>query len=382
MVDQEPTNRGAWLSAFNTPLEIVDLPIPKATSGSAVVQILATRVVPYLGRIHRGEVKPTNLMLPLIPNANCVGRVIMDGPDAVLIKLGDIVWCESTIHGRDDPSVQIVQGHLGGEGDRGRKLMQGEWRDGSFQRYQKVPLESCNLLDTDHLKQLGYTLPELTCLPLYIIAAGAIIEVAQVKTGDVLVMGPATGSFGSVAVQLALLAGASVIALGRRQDTQNELKELLDNPDNLQTLVMTGDKEADAAAICKLTPGQLGCDIYNDWTPGWLETSPYLSTSLKVLKNHGRVILSGAAYGEVRVPYAESIHLNRSFIVRWTASREIIERVLSMLHQGTLKIGKSVGAQVATFPLELVEDGKEWAEKHGGFKKYAIILPRCPVQSR
>ncbi|KAH6981501.1 hypothetical protein EDB80DRAFT_873356 [Ilyonectria destructans] len=137
----QTTNQGYWLSSFSEPGKIIDLPVPKASSGSAVVQVLATLVLPYLSRIHRGEVQQANLILPLVPNANCIGRITEVGADATLLKPGDLVWVDRTIISRDDPTVVIVQGHLGGLGERGQTLMQGEWRDGSFQKYQKVPLE-------------------------------------------------------------------------------------------------------------------------------------------------------------------------------------------------------------------------------------------------
>ncbi|CAN9337863.1 unnamed protein product [Alternaria alternata] len=111
-------NRAVWLSSFSSPSEVVSLPIPTATQGSAVIRIEATFLTPYT--------------------------------DA--------------------------------------KLMH-EWRDGSLQQFQKVPLENCFLLNEQRLLgELTYTSADLTLLPVYMVAAGALIEAANIKAGETVVI--------------------------------------------------------------------------------------------------------------------------------------------------------------------------------------------------
>ncbi|EEU35778.1 uncharacterized protein NECHADRAFT_82192 [Fusarium vanettenii 77-13-4] len=375
------SNKGYWLSSFSEPGKIIDLPVPKASSGSVVVEVLATLVLPYLTQIHQGGVQQANLMLPLVPNANCIGRIIEVGPDATLLKPDDLVWADSTIISRDDSTVVIVQGHLGGLGERGRTLMQGEWRDGSFQQYQKVPLESCHLLNTNRLiKDLGYNLLELTTIILYTVAGGAMLEIANLQVGQTVVIGPATGSFSGAAVELALVCGANVVAIGRTKETLAELKEKLGNPERLKYAVMTGDVDSDAAAILRLTPDGKGADVFNDWTPGWIEKPLFLQAGLKTLKAWGKVVLSGAAWGSADIPYAESIHNNWQVIARWCCTRATLTRVLDLINQGQLKIGKSTGGEFTTFEqVEDVERAKEHASKNGRFKQYTVLLPSGPI---
>lgn len=162
------TNRGYWLSSFSKPGEVIDLPTPQAGPGSAVVQVAATLILPYVAKVHRGEIPQLNLALPMVPNANCVGRVLEVGPDAARVRPGDWVWVDGTVHARDDALVKIVQGHHGGEGTAGRVLMQGEWRDGSMQRVMKAPLESCHVIDQEYLfGKEGHAPEELTPIILY-----------------------------------------------------------------------------------------------------------------------------------------------------------------------------------------------------------------------
>ncbi|KAI3397676.1 hypothetical protein diail_10445 [Diaporthe ilicicola] len=100
------TNRGYWLSSFSEPGKLIDLPTPQAGPGSAVVQGTATLILPYIARVHRGEIPALNLALPLVPHANCVGRVLEVGPDAARVKPGDCVWVDGTVHPRDRESCQ------------------------------------------------------------------------------------------------------------------------------------------------------------------------------------------------------------------------------------------------------------------------------------
>lgn len=374
------TNRGYWLSSFEEPGKVVDLPIPQAGPGSAVVQVVATLILPYVAKVHRGEIPQLNLALPLVPNANCVGRVLDVGPDAARIRPGDWVWVDGTVHARDDALVKIVQGHHGGEGPRGRVLMQGEWRDGSMQKVMKAPLESCHLINKEYLfGQEGHAPEELTPIILYNIAGGAIFETAKVQVGETVVIGPATGSFGGAAVELALLSGAKVIMLGRSEGTLRTMKERLGNPEKLQYIAMSGDEDKDTEAIKRLAPG--GVDVFNDWTPGWFEKPLYLPAALKTLNPWARIVLSGAPYGKLELPYKTALHLNWQILARWANTRDTLVRIVKLINDGVLKIGKSGGSEFKTFDtIEDVEGAKEHAADGGRFKSYTVLKPNGDVK--
>ncbi|KAL5592835.1 hypothetical protein FOBRF1_013143 [Fusarium oxysporum] len=224
------TNRALWLSSFDKPLELLDLPVPEATAGSVVVKVLNTVVFPYAEDIHQGKLPVFNLSLPLVPHPSHIGRVHAVGSDAVLANPGDLVFFSAAIYARDDPSVSIIQGHHGGEGPIGRKLMQGEWRDGALQQYQKVPLENIFVLDEDRLcTQLGYTPADLHEISFYSISAGALFEAANLLAGETIVLGPATGTYGGITSDMALALGANVIAIGRSEEKLAHLKQQLGN---------------------------------------------------------------------------------------------------------------------------------------------------------
>lgn len=372
------SNRAVWLKSFISPPELVHLPVPEAGPGSVVIRVLSTWVPPYTAAIHDGSLAVFNLHLPLVPHPANVGRVHAVGPDAVRLEPGDLVYYNPWIKGRDDPTVQIIQGHHGGEGPAGAKLMQGEWRDGAMQQYQKVPLERVFPLNEQKLcGKLGYTAAELQELSLQTMVVGAVCEAARLQAGETIVIGPATGTFGPASVELALLLGANVIALGRDKKKLERLKGQLGDPDRFQYVVMTGAEEVDASAILAATPNGQGVEVFNDWTSGSLETPPFFSAALKALKPEGRVVLSGAPSGQISIPYAYAMHKNLHIIGKIMVEREGIESTIRMVESGFLKMGTLAGAEVTCFPLEKHHEALEHARRYGGYKNYTFVTPNA-----
>ncbi|KAL0929702.1 isopropanol dehydrogenase [Colletotrichum truncatum] len=368
-------NRALWLSSFTEPLSIVELPVPSADAGTVVVQILAAGLAPYTHLIHSGKIPGLNLTPPLVPNPSGIGRVHAVGPDAVRLKAGDLVFIDGLVRGRDDPDICLMPGHMTGGHPKAQKLMQGVWRDGSLQQYQKVPLETCFVLDEERLiGELGYDPAILHTLSHYSVAAGALLEAADVKVAETVIIGPSGGSFGGLAVEVALAAGANVIALGRSETKLKVMREKLNNS-RLSTVAMTGDVEVDAAAIMDATPGKAGAEVFNDWTPGELQTPPYLSAAALALKKDGRIVLSGGAGGNLQLPYGLCLLRNLKLVGKWMCERRTVDQVIRMVTQGQLKIGKESGSEIKLFGLEEHEEAVEHARKYGGWRNYTAILP-------
>ena len=368
-------NSALWLSSFDKPLELVDLPVPEATAGSVVVKVLNTVVFPYAEDIHQGRLPVFNLTLPLVPHPSHIGRVHAVGPDAVLTKPGDLVFFSAPISARDDPDVCIIQGHHGGEGSRGIKLMQGEWRDGSLQQYQKVPLENVFILNEDRLcNQFGYTPADLHEISFYTISAGALCEAAELRAGETIIVGPATGTFGGITSDLALALGANVIAIGRNKDSLERLAKQLEHHERFSYVVMTGDDEADAAAIRKASPDGRGAEVYNDWASGALTGSPYFSAAIRAVRPEGRVVLSGAPSGTIAVPYTLVMHQNLKIIGKVIVSRFGIDLTIKMVQSGVLKLGKRGGSTHKVYSLEDHHEAFHQA-KTNGFRVYTNIAP-------
>ncbi|KAJ6009625.1 hypothetical protein N7522_004641 [Penicillium canescens] len=371
-------NRALWLSSFDKPLELVDLPIPDATVGSVVVQVLNTVIQPYAEDIHTGKLPVFNLSLPLVPHPSHIGRVHAVGPDAVRAKPGDLVFFSGSIQARDDPDVRIIQGHHGGEGDAGRKLMQGEWRDGALQQYQKVPLEAIFVLNEQRLvEELGYSPADLHELSFYVIGVGAICEAAKIQAGETIAIGPATGTFGGISSDVALARGAYVIALGRSEEKLQRLAKQLGNHDRFSYVVMTGDQAADAAAIREATPEGRGVEVFNDWASGELNGSPFLSAAIRAVRPGGRIVLSGGPAGDLQVPYTLVMHLNLQIIGKLMVTRTGVDLTLKMANSGVLKLGKRGGSTHNVYSLEQHHEAFRYAAKNSGFRVYTDIAPNA-----
>ncbi|TDZ25970.1 Alcohol dehydrogenase 1 [Colletotrichum orbiculare MAFF 240422] len=373
MGSSDGTNRALWLASYKEPAKVIDLPIPEAPTGTVVVKILASPIVPYTHLVHAGKFEQMNMPCPYVPNPNAVGRVHAVGPDAVKVKKGDLVYVDATTRGRDDAGKMIMIGHIGGHGEEGKKLTQ-EWRDGSLQQYQKVPLENVYLLDEKRLSEHGYDPAALQSIAHYSVAAGALLEAADVKVAETVVIGPSGGSFGGLAVEVALTAGANVIALGRSESKLAAMREKIGHP-RLKTVVMTGNDDTDAANILAATPNGAGAEIYNDWTPGELKNPPYLNAALRVLKREGRIILSGGASETLTIPYASFGIRNLKLQGKWMCSRSTLEQLIRMIEGGQLRIGKESGSELTVFPLEKHQEAIEHARVNGGWRNYTVIAP-------
>ncbi|PCD25915.1 hypothetical protein AU210_012349 [Fusarium oxysporum f. sp. radicis-cucumerinum] len=351
-------NRALWLSSFDKPLELVELSVHRPRSNSWL-KALNTVIFAYAEDIHTGNLPVFNLSLPLVPHPSHIGRVHSVGSDAMLAKPGNLVFFSAAIYARDDPSVNIIQGHHGGEGTRGHKLMNGEWRD-------------------DRLcKQLGYTPADLHEISSYTIGVGAVLEAAKLATGETIVLGPATGTYGGITSDVALALGANVIAIGRSEGKLAQLQKQLGNHERFSYVVMTGDDQVDAAAIRKASPDGRGVEVFNDWASGNLEGSPFFLAALQAVLPEGRVVLSGAPSGSITVPYTLVMHQNIKIIGKAMVTRAGIESTIKMVNSGVLKLGKRGGSSHKVYKLEEHHEAFEDAKKNSGFRVYTDNAPNA-----
>jgi NADPH:quinone reductase-like Zn-dependent oxidoreductase len=370
-------NWGLWIESFSEPLKVVPLPVPSVTTGSVVTQVLASPIPSYARLVHNGTIKVPNFPLPCVPNPNGVGRVHAVGNDAVRVKPGDLVYIDSAIRGRDDPDVMIMSGHIGGQIDASNKLIQGEWRDGTLQKYHKSPLENIYPLDEKRLcGELGYSTSMLAAIPFYGVAAGAIVEAADVKVAETVVVGASGGVFGGLAVEVALACGANVIALGRSEAKLEAMRAKLGSPPQLSYVVMRGDIETDKAAIRRQTPNGRGAEVYNDWAPSELQGSaPYMAAAVRVLKRGDRVVLSGGSTDNLPVSYVWIMMQDIQIKGKWMCNKKTLEQVIRMIEQGRLRMGLESGPKLAEFTLDQHDQATEHASKHGGWRNYTVLVP-------
>ncbi|KAJ3536087.1 hypothetical protein NM208_g6865 [Fusarium decemcellulare] len=249
-----------------------------------------------------------------------------------------------------------------GFGEASRKFAE-EWRNSTYAEYAKVPLENCHALDKERLfgqpedGGLGYKLDDLTHLFSMLFPFGGLADI-DVKAGDVAIIAPATGRYGSAAVHLALAMGAKVVAIGRNADVLASLEPI--SP-RLTTVTLTGDIEKDTVNLAKATAG--GADAFWDMSPA-VKNLTHFRSCLNVLKPGGRVSLMGGALSEVNFSYLDI--LNKALTIKGTlmCTRDQVRRLVRMVESGSLPLGEKAGmGRVRSFKLEEGEAALDAAAK-------------------
>jgi NADPH:quinone reductase-like Zn-dependent oxidoreductase len=367
------THRALILHSRTEPLRLEKTPLPTATSGSAVVRVLAANIVPYQSEILTG-IRPYPLSLPMTPGNTAIGRVHEVGPDSVSLTQDQLVYVDITLHARDNPSVSILHGIHGGGYPAAQKLMDGEWRNSTYAEYAKVPLENVYPLNEEVLmNKKGYTIEDLSFFPVFLVPFGGFAEV-DVKPAESVIVGPATGRYGGAAVGIALALGASVVALGRNKSALGKLESIYGSTGRLATVALSGDAEADAASVKQAVLNPLGADVYIDLSPPGAGGS-LLALGIDAVRSSGRCILMGGITEQVQIPYPLVMFKSIRIQGRFMYERDHVLRALQLLEAGLLKIGKDVGVETKSYDLENIETGLKTAAELTGWGSNVIVVP-------
>ncbi|KAI3320263.1 NAD(P)-binding protein [Xylariaceae sp. AK1471] len=348
-----PTHRALLLKSSTYPydMSVVEMKTPKAVPGSAVIRVLGSGVLTYGGRVYSGK-KPYLYPEPFVPGSASIGRVAEVGADATTLKPGQLIFFDSFITGRDNTDSLILHGLSSGFNPGSNKLMEGEWHDGTYAEYAKVPLENCFPLDEERLMGdpaaggLGYKLEDLMYLFALMIPCGGLMDVG-VKTGERVIIAPATGTFGSAAILVALALGARVVAMSRNLDALERLKAAYPRA-RLEIAQNTGNVEADTEQLLKGGPA----DVFLDISPGKAITSTHYKSCISALKRGGRVSLMGA-HLELSLPTQVIMLQDITVKGKWMYKLDDIRYLIRLVEHGYLKLDNinTVGA----FPLEQFE---------------------------
>lgn len=139
--------RALVLKTTSEPLLLEVRPIPNAVPGSVVVKVLGLPVLPYLHA------------MSMVPGSSYIARIHATGPDAVSLTPGQLGYCDMAVRARDKPNLAILMGLPGGAAP---KLLEREWRDGSYAEYGKFPNENVFHLNEELLlRQVGYEIEGL-----------------------------------------------------------------------------------------------------------------------------------------------------------------------------------------------------------------------------
>ncbi|MBQ0851785.1 zinc-binding alcohol dehydrogenase family protein [Streptomyces sp. BH-SS-21] len=349
--------RAAVLTQFGAPLTVRELPDPKAGDGEVVVEVLAAGVAPYAAEVFSGK-RNYPLVPPVVPGVGGVGRILHIGPDATRLRVGDLVWCDSTVRSRDDaltPDIALQGWSSRGEG--GAQLAR-HLHDGAFAEFMRVPTENVFPLppaaEDDPARWAALT--------VHAIPYGGLLA-GRLAAGETLLVSGATGNLGSSAVAVALAMGAGrVIAPGRNRAALDLLADRF-GP-RLRPVPLTGDEATDRAALLEAAGGPI--DMVIDLLPPGAPSSASRAAAMTV-REYGRVVLMGGVGmlggDDLALPYPWIMRNSITVRGQWMYPRTANVGIIRLLASGALDLAPE---RVRSFGLDAVNDALAYAAAHGG----------------
>jgi NADPH:quinone reductase-like Zn-dependent oxidoreductase len=257
----------------------------------------------------------STLSFPRIQGADTVGRVVAVGGNVPAERIGERVIVDASIYNRDDDSLADID-------------YIGHGRDGGFAEYAAVPSANAHAIDS------SYSDAELATFWCAYHTGEQMLERADVRRGETVLITGASGGVGSGLVQLVRARGAVPFAVVSRGKEQAVL-------DLGAEAVILRDTE-DLAADLRRVMGDRPLDVVADLVGGAM--FPKL---LNALRPEGRYTTAGAIAGPVvqfdlRTMYLKHLQLHGSS----QGTRGAFARVLGYIGSGAVK-----PILAATFPL-------------------------------
>lgn len=320
------TMKAAIVTAFNQPLEIKQVEIPKVTTGKVLVKMIATGVCHTDLHAMHGDwpVKPT---VPFIPGHEGVGEVVEIGEGIHHLKVGDKVGV---------PWLYSACGHCdhcyaGWETLCKEQQNSGYSVNGSFAEY-------C-LADGEYVGVIPEGVDLLEIAP--ILCAGVTVykglKMTEAKTGDwVAISG--IGGLGHVAVQYAKTMGFNVVAIDV-DDSKLELAQKLGADVGINALKQDV-KEAVMAATGDGCHGVLVTAV----SPKAFEQA------VQIIRRGGTMVLNGLPPGKFDLSIFDMVLEGITVRGSIVGTRLDLKEALEIAARGKVK------AHISVEPLENIND--------------------------
>ncbi|EHA24961.1 hypothetical protein ASPNIDRAFT_182862 [Aspergillus niger ATCC 1015] len=333
------THKAAVIYARDKPLVVENVPRPVASTGDAIVRILAADIVPYMREVITNR-RPYPLSIPMTPGNTAIARIHEVGPDCVTLTPGQLVFCDITIRARDNPAVTMLYGIHGAIHPAAQKLMDGVWRNGTYAEYTRFPLENLYPLDEEVLLgQLGYSITDLCLLTAYLVPFGGLAEV-DVKPGEVVIL------------------------------------EHIHGTQRLTTVQTTGDEASDTQSFQTAVGHPDGANVYLDLSPPTIKDSSLLVAGIRALGSFGRCVLMGGHLGNIQLPYGEIMFKGIRIQGRFMYDRPHVFRLIQMVRSGLLPLGEKGGVTHSEeFGLDEIERALDAAERLSGWGGQVVLKP-------
>jgi alcohol dehydrogenase len=347
-----------------TDVVMAEIDKPVARADGVVIKLLAAPVLSYMQRVIDGTLPYQLPPTPFVPGTDVIGRIEQVGAEVFDLEPGVLVHAGAQIASRGGHHVadDCLIGLTGMTAASPR--VQAIWNDGAFAAYAHYPVDCVT-----PLPQLDGTAPaQLAALMFLNIAYGGLLAV-ELRPGDSVIIGGATGNFGAHAVLVALAMGAArVIPTGRKTDVLDQLQALA--PERVSPVELCDSPADDTAAICAAAGG--GADCHLDITGGG-GTAPVLA-AMRALKPKGRVALMGALQEPIQLPYAELMVRGLTIKGNFMYPQQAPAKLAEMIAAGLIPLER---VQPMTFPLSSTSDALQAAARCNGLR--FVVLTDDPV---
>lgn len=298
----------AWmLDQPGQPLALRDIDAPAPRPGAVLVRMQAVPLLSYTRTYLEGRLPYAYPPGPFTPGTNGIGEVAALGEGVLAYRVGQRVavnpyWIAN--EAVREPAQALI-GLTGISADSGALLAafpHGTWRElAEFPASTLIPLDGLGDVPAERLAALAK----------FAVPFGGLRR-GRLAAGEVVAVNGAGGYFGSAAVLAALAMGASrVVALGHRRASLEPLVAL--GHGRVAAVVLTGDADADSAAIRAATGPAGGVDLAFDMV-GQAKDAHATLAALKTLRRQGRLVLMGSMQVPLPIPYGELMRNNWELI--------------------------------------------------------------------
>jgi NADPH:quinone reductase-like Zn-dependent oxidoreductase len=345
--------RAVLLTDYGGPEKLVyrtDVPTPTPEPGEVLIRVgacgvnntdLWTREGAY-----GSDADPTRksawrrgaMPFPRIQGADIAGMIVAVGDGVPEERLGQRVLVDPVLYTGDDANL-FDTAFMGSE------------RDGGFAEYTTAPAVNV------HVMRSTLSDAELATFPTAYITAEHMLNRAQVREGETILITGASGGVGSALLQLARLRGAITIALAGAG------KETL-------VLQLGADKVVSRHAddlyqtVMETTGGQF-VDVVADVAGG-----PMFPELLRLLVKGGRYVAAGAIAGPMVTLDLRTVYLKHLVLIGSTlGTHQEFADLVTLIESGKLR-----PLLAKTFPLEQLRAAQQFfAEKQ--FLGKLVIVP-------
>lgn len=329
-------------------LVIKDVPTPEPGPREVRVAVRAVALNHLDTWVRRG-VPGHPYPLPLIPGCDVAGVVDALGPGVDDIVVGDEVVISPGL------SCGVCMACLSGRDHNCRKYgIVGETRDGGCAEFIVIP--RANIIP----KPASLPFDQVVAIPLTFLTAWAmLVDRAQLKPGETVLVQAAGSGVGVAAIQIARLFEATVIATAGSDAKLAKAREL----GAAHTInYRTQDVAKEVAAIT----GKRGVQIVVDHVG-----ADTFASSMKALAWQGRLVMCGATSGvEVKLNLAQVFFKALSILGSTMGSKADTMRIIELAGRGVFK---PVIDRV--LPLDQVAEGHRALEARETFGKIVLTVP-------